>query len=205
MRYGVILDPGHGDRDHTAGKRSPDGTLIEGEWARDVAARMGAAFRSLGFEVRQTVTGGEDITLKARTDYANAVMKENPDVRWTFISIHANAAGNKGRWRIASGWSVYVSPRTTRDNRRFAQTLYAEAEALGLRGNRSVPECRYWEANFHVLNQTRMPAVLTENLFMDNERECVWLKTEEGKDTIVRLHVKALCEHLGVPYGEGAL
>lgn len=205
MKYGVILDPGHGDRGHTAGKRSPDGTLIEGEWARDIAARLAPVLRNIGFDVRQTVTGGEDTPLKDRVEYANAVMAENPDTQWRYISIHVNAAGSKGEWLKANGWEVYVSARTSRDNRKFAQTLYGVAESLGLRGNRSVPSYRYWVRNFYVLNQTRMPAVLTENLFMDNEADCAFLKSEEGRNTIVRLHAQALCEHLGIPYKEVAI
>ena len=49
------------------------------------------------------------------------------------------------------------------------------------------------ERRFYVLTRTRMPAVLTENFFMDNEDECRnILMTDEGRDRIIDFHVNAI-------------
>ncbi len=49
------------------------------------------------------------------------------------------------------------------------------------------------EANFYVLKHTKMPAVLTENFFMDNEHECkTYLMTHEGRDRIAGAHYNAI-------------
>ncbi len=49
------------------------------------------------------------------------------------------------------------------------------------------------EANFYVLKHTIMPAVLTENFFMDAERECRQiLMTNYGREKIINYHVKAI-------------
>lgn len=49
------------------------------------------------------------------------------------------------------------------------------------------------ERRFYVLTKTIMPAVLTENFFMDNEEECRnVLLTREGREQIVEFHVNAI-------------
>jgi len=38
-----------------------------------------------------------------------------------------------------------------------------------------------------------MPAILTENFFMDTERECKkFLMTKEGRDRIAKYHIEAI-------------
>jgi N-acetylmuramoyl-L-alanine amidase len=44
------------------------------------------------------------------------------------------------------------------------------------------------EANFYILRNTFCPAVLTENLFMDTERDCRFIMSESGRDAIAKLH-----------------
>ena len=66
----------------------------------------------------------------------------------------------------------------------------------GLKGNRSVPKDRYWEANFTIIARTNCPAVLTENLFYDNKEDLAILKSEEGKKKIVDLHVEGIINYL---------
>jgi N-acetylmuramoyl-L-alanine amidase len=48
---------------------------------------------------------------------------------------------------------------------------------------------------FSLLSKTICPAVLTENLFMDNHDECRFLASEEGRDLIARVHFEALVEY----------
>ena len=48
-----------------------------------------------------------------------------------------------------------------------------------------------------------MPAVLTENLFMDNIEDCKTLLSDEGKKKCRDIHVKGIkkyMEHLGVTF-----
>ena len=49
-----------------------------------------------------------------------------------------------------------------------------------------------WEEQFYILKNTHCPAVLTENLFMDNEKDCKFLLSPEGIETITALHVDAI-------------
>jgi hypothetical protein len=51
------------------------------------------------------------------------------------------------------------------------------------------------EAQFSVPVKIKIPAVFTENLFMDNAEECKnLLMTEEGKDHMVQTHFSAIPE-----------
>ena len=52
------------------------------------------------------------------------------------------------------------------------------------------------EKNFTVIYKTNCPSVLTENFFMDNEEECEFLLSEEGKKKITELHVAAILKYI---------
>ena len=41
-----------------------------------------------------------------------------------------------------------------------------------------------------------MPAVLTENLFQDNRDDVTFLLSDEGKEVITSLHVKAIISYI---------
>ena len=50
--------------------------------------------------------------------------------------------------------------------------------------------------DFWVVRKTYMPAVLTENLFMDNKGNVEFLLSEEGKKTIIDLHVEGIKKYI---------
>lgn len=197
---GLILDGGHGTRKYTKGKHSPDRSLYEGEWAREIVSRLSVDLKAIGFDVRILVPEDNDIRLSERVRRANKIMSENPDKKWYYISIHCNAAGSQGMWMDARGWCVYVSNGASAESRELAQTMYQVANEYGLRGNRSVPKERYWQANFTVITDTWMPAILTENMFQDNRQDCEFLKSEKGKQTILNLHTIGICRFFGIPH-----
>ena len=53
-----------------------------------------------------------------------------------------------------------------------------------------------WENNFYILKKTSCPAVLTENFFMDNETDCKYLLSPEGKAQIIQLHVDSILKYI---------
>lgn len=196
----LLFDFGHGTRHYTAGKRSPDQTLIEGEWNREVGRMIVKEMQLLGVDCRILVPEDQDIPLRERCNRANKIVKDNPNAQCYFISIHIDA-GPENNWSNASGWTVYTyNGGASPESKRLALTLYSTAKKFKLQGNRKIPEEGYWQANYAVLRETNCPAVLTENLFMTNRKECEFLKSKEGKETITNLHVTGLCEFLGIPY-----
>lgn len=52
------------------------------------------------------------------------------------------------------------------------------------------------EAGLYILRNTACAAVLSENLFMDNLEDCLFLLSEEGRRAIVRLHVEGVIKYL---------
>lgn len=187
----VILDNGHGA--NTPGKCSPDKRLYEWSWNRDIVNRISAKLNELNIPNEILVTEDFDVPLNERVKRANkmSLMAKKQGLEPILISIHINAEGNGG-WKSANGWSVWVSNNASIKSREFAQILYAEAEELGLKGNRSTPKERYWTSNFYILKNTNCPAVLTENMFQDNKDDVEFLLSEDGKNKIVELHIEAI-------------
>ena len=135
------------------------------------------------------------MTLTERCRRVNSWVNKLGRKNVILVSVHANAAGN-GQWKSARGFSVYVAKVASDASHRLAQSLYAAADKRGLRGNRSVPSHHYWESNFAMVKNTKCPAVLTENLFYDNKEDLAILKSAEGKQKIVDLHVEGIINFL---------
>lgn len=189
----VLVDNGHGS--NTLGKRSPDGRLLEYKWAREIATRIVEALHARGIESERVVTEDFDISLAERCRRVNNICSTHRAANVLLVSIHVNAAANGG-WQSARGWSGWVYTKAGVESKRLARQLYAEAARRGLKGNRSVPACKYWTADFYILKNTACPAVLTENLFQDNREDVDYLLSEEGKDAIVQLHVDGIVNYI---------
>lgn len=194
----ILIDNGHGI--DTPGKCSPDGTLREWAWAREVAQMLLDELTRRGIDAQRIVTEKEDIPLNrgadSRVRRVNAICDRYGAKNCLLVSIHINAAGADGKWHDATGWSGWVAPNASAASHRLAAILYAEAERHGLQGNRCVPAGRFWVGDYAIIRDTRCPAVLTENLFQDNRQEAEWLQTAEGKKTIVKLHADGIEAYL---------
>lgn len=190
----ILIDNGHGN--NTAGKCSPDRTHFEFEWTREIAKRLEDALKLRGYQATRITTEQKDITIAERCRRVNAVCAAYGNKNCLLVSIHNNAAGSSGHWLGATGWSVYVSKNASSNSKRLAQLLYAEAERLGLQGNRSVSKEKYWVQDLGICRDTKCPAVLTENLFMDNRADLKILQSEDGKDKIVELHVEGIIKYI---------
>ena len=184
----VILDNGHG-RD-TKGKRSPiwkDGTrLFEYEFNRDIVRRLSDLLMSEGIDFAVLVTETNDVSLKERCKRANELY-DQVDGNCFLISIHANAGGG-------TGFEVYTSKGHTRADD-MATVLFQEMK-------KEFPE---WKARadmrdgdpdkedqFYILRNTKAPAMLSENFFMDTEKDCRLIMSNEGRDRIAKAHFEAI-------------
>lgn len=190
----ILIDNGHGS--NTGGKCSPDKKLREYAWAREIAKRIELELKSKGYDARRIVPEDMDISLSVRCKRVNDICKTNGSKNCLLVSVHINAAKSDGKWHDARGWSGWVAPNASANSKKFAQLLYAEAEKRGLKGNRSVPACKYWTGNFAIVRDTNCPAVLTENLFQDNIADVSYLMSENGKQAIVQLHVDGIINYI---------
>ena len=189
----ILIDNGHGQE--TLGKRSPDGLFREYAWNREIAARLETELRKRGYDAQRIVTETSDVPLKERSRRVNEICGRVGTENVILISIHVNAAAESG-WGTARGWSAYTSKGETRSDK-LATCLYRAAEAVlppaGIRIRKDMSDGDPdWEENFWVLRKTLCPAVLTENLFMDNRDDLVFLNSENGKQAIINLHISGI-------------
>lgn len=187
----VLLDAGHGI--DTAGKRSPDGSLREYLWNRQVAGQVASLLSAEGYDVEMVVTETEDIPLKTRAKRVNDVCKKIGASNALLLSIHANAAGN-GAWMNAQGWCCYTTKGTTKSDK-AAECMYSafEAEFKDRKIRKDLSDGdRDWEQDFYIIKNTSCPAVLLENFFYDNKEECEWLLREDTKARIAEAIVQGV-------------
>lgn len=170
----VCIDPGHGQT--TGGKRSPDGSLREYEFNRDVAYRLKALLEAQGVTCIMTVSKNDTTDPSLATRVAIANNAGNVDL---FVSIHANAFGSD--WNSANGWEVY-SYKTGGIAEQAAKAVEAATKnsSAGLK-NRG---CK--TANFYVIKNTTMPAILIEHGFYTNQEECAKLKSSSFRDILAQ-------------------
>jgi len=192
----ILLDNGHGI--DTPGKRSPDGHFREYAYNRYLAFRIREQLAALGHDVRFVVPEREDIPLQERCRRVNKICKQYGKDRVLLISIHVNAAGNGQQWMDARGWCCFTTVGKTCADA-LATCLY-EAAASQLPGHRirkdysdGDPDL---EKDFYIIRHTSCPAVLTENLFMDNRDDVAFLESAEGSQAIVNLHVEGIRRYL---------
>lgn len=192
----VLIDNGHGK--NTKGKCSPDKRILEWEYCRELACRLYEKLLLEGIQAILLVPEEKDVSLSERVRREKKITKEAKKAgkETCFISLHLNAAGGDGKWKTARGWTGWIAQEASANSKKLAQLLYAEAEARNLQGDRCVPKTKYWTANYTVCTDTSCPAVLTENLFQDNLEDVEYLLTEEGKNTLVDLHVAAIKKYI---------
>lgn len=183
----IILDNGHGV--NTPGKRSPvwdDNTqLLEYEFNRDIVKRIKNKLDQLNIPSVILVPELEDISLVERCRRVNNIYFDYKDC--LLLSIHANAGGG-------TGWEAYTSIGVTKSDN-YSTIFYNIAREYFAGWNIRVdftdkdPDK---ESNFFILKNTLCPAILTENFFMDTQKDCRYILSEEGRENIANMHVAAI-------------
>lgn len=185
----IAIDDGHGV--DTPGKRSPkrdNGTFFkENDFNRPTAGYLEKELKRNGFRVLQVAPESQDIPLKERTNRANVA---NADL---YVSIHANSAGSS--WNGAHGIEtfIYTNPnQSSKDIAKMVQRNLCKDTGLRDRGVKT--------ADFHVLRETKMDAILVECGFMSNKSECQLLETTSYQVKCARAICKGICQYFGVQY-----
>ena len=189
----IILDNGHGL--NTPGKRSPDGTLIEAIYTRQLVKDLALELEKHGHTVHILVPEPEDIPLNVRVKRINAICRAVGVKNTILISIHLNAAGDGSKWMSATGWSCYTCKGQTESDR-LADCLYKAAEQIlenqVIRTDYARDGDPDWEENFYILRHSLCPAVLVEQFFMDNKKDFAYLISDEGKRNLINVIVSGL-------------
>lgn len=160
----IIVDAGHGP--HTAGKRSPDGTLREFMFNEAVAIRVKKLLTAEGLTVIFSHDNSRDVALSERISLANKLKVD------AFISIHANAYGTD--WNTANGIETYTCLQPSKASVIMATHVQQALQMRTYRKDRGIKK-----GNFAVLRETTMPAILIECGFMTNTEEAKLLKSTD--------------------------
>ncbi|WP_078548037.1 N-acetylmuramoyl-L-alanine amidase [Litchfieldia alkalitelluris] len=153
----IVLDAGHGY--HTPGKRTPDGMR---EFEFNSRVTEGARELLMEYEnvdVFFTHSSKRDVPLKERVNLANRL---NANL---FISIHANAFGDEG-WTQANGIETYIHTSRPKEAAELAKIVQANLITKTNLKDRGVKV-----ADFFILKETKMTALLCECGFMTNIKE----------------------------------
>lgn len=192
----ILIDNGHGE--NTPGKRSPDGLFREYKYVREIAEEIERELIAKGYDAERIVKETVDVPLSERSRRINEICGRLGTANVILVSIHCNAAGNGQEWKNARGWAAYTSKGNTKADK-LADFLYKAAEnnfpgkTIRKDFQDGDPD---WEENFHMLAKTKCPAVLTENFFMDNQKDVSYLLSLEGRTSIVRAHIEGIINYI---------
>lgn len=184
MTKRIALDPGHGGRDPGAighGLREKDLVLNHALLARELLESR--------YEVRVTMTRTTDIylSLAERARIANNAGADG------FVSWHVNAAASAS----ANGVETFIHssrpPRTVERGRLF----HAQAGQPWVNMRRADRGLK--DANFAVLRQTQMSAVLLESGFITNARDAELLRDPGFTAALVEGAVKGIADAFNLP------
>jgi N-acetylmuramoyl-L-alanine amidase len=175
----IMLDAGHGP--NTPGKRSPD-NFKEFQFnsvVADYAKSLLSHYKDV--TVYFAHSKNEDVPLNERTDKANKLKVD------CYVAIHANAYGTT--WTSAGGIETYVYITKPKEAMALAQRVQKNlAIQTGLH-DRGVKT-----ADFHVLRETNMTAILTECGFYTNKKEVSLLRSVTYQKTCAEAIVKGIVD-----------
>src|SRR5690625_904002 len=177
----IFIDAGHGGSDSGAtanGLREKDLTL---EIAKRIKKYLDNHFT--GHNIKMSRTTDQTMSLTQRTNSAN---KWGADY---FLSIHINAGGGTGYEDY-----IYIQLSSSSKTAKLRDTIHAEVvKAIGSVGNRGKKK-----ANFHVLRESNMSAMLSENLFIDRKSDANKLKSSNFLNKVAKGHATGLAKALGL-------
>lgn len=193
--YYTLIDNGHGV--DTLGKCAPDKSILEYAYTRELAAAIYDRLTVCN-NIKPILITPErkDIPLAERVKRINNYVNRYGVANCIMISIHLNAAGS-GQWMNGTGWECYTTPGQNNSDK-LATLLYNKATKVfgnnvRIRTDNTDGDPDK-EANFYIIRGANCPAVLTENLFMDNKKDNEYLLSATGFNNIVALHTAAIKE-----------
>ncbi len=175
----VFIDAGHGGTD--------PGAVGNGLQEKNLTLQIATRIKNIliaeynNVSVLMSRTGDQTLTLAQRTNAANS---------WGaafLLSVHINAGGG-------TGYEDFIYPGTGTPTTTYQNTIHSEIVKLVNYADRGKKQ-----QNFHVLRESNMPALLTENGFIDNTNDATKLKTASFIESLARGHVNGIVKCFNLP------
>ncbi|WP_338469285.1 N-acetylmuramoyl-L-alanine amidase [Niallia sp. XMNu-256] len=174
----IFIDPGHGGTDPGAvgnGLREKDLNLSIANRVREI---LSSEYENVS--IRMSRTEDQSISLISRTNAAN---------RWGadfYLSVHINSGGG-------TGFESFRYPSAGRPTSTYQQVIHENIMTQINLKDRGMKQ-----ANFHVLRETNMPALLTENGFIDNANDAAQLENGSFIEHLARGHATGVAAALNL-------
>ncbi|WP_337970132.1 N-acetylmuramoyl-L-alanine amidase [Virgibacillus salexigens] len=178
MTFKLYNDPGHGGKD--------PGAVANGIKEKDIVLKISMKITDIllseyeDVQVKMSRTGDTYPTLTERTNEANAWGAD------LFLSTHTNAFNGS-----AYGYEDYVYTTISEGSRTEEIREHIHREIMKVNGLRDRGEKK---KNLHVLRESTMPAVLTENGFIDNKGDSDKMKSQAWINAVARGHVNGVAK-----------
>lgn len=174
----VVLDAGHGAKDSGA-------VGVTGKYEKNfnlaiVLKTAELLKKEKNIDVVLTRSNDTFLELKERAAMANNLKAD------IFISVHANSSGSSA----ASGTETYYQREASKALANVMHKYLVQATGLSDRG------VRY--GNFHVIRETKMPAVLLEVGYLSNKKDEALLFTDALQNKVAASIVSGIKEYLGI-------
>ncbi len=152
----------------------------------DIAKRINGHFGQYE-NVTVSLTRWDDkyLSLSQRAAFANARKCD------LFLSIHTNAAS-----QTAAGFENFTYDHASTASRAYQNILHKSVMSYLAKHN--IRDRGQKRANFAVLRETSMPAVLLENLFITNQKENQLLREPHFLDGLAEAIVQGVAEIFGL-------
>ncbi|WP_211749934.1 N-acetylmuramoyl-L-alanine amidase [Paenibacillus sp. Marseille-Q4541] len=177
----VKIDPGHGEQD--SGASSAYGK--EKVFTLIIAQKVEALFKGHKYIDISLTRSGD--TYPSLTDRVKQAERDKVDC---FISIHANSATTLS----ANGTETFYSRA---NSKALADILHKNMMAATKLRDRGVKT-----ANFQVIKQTTMPAILLEVGFISSSIDGPLLFNPTFQHSVAERIAMGICEYFNVPYKE---
>ena len=177
----IVIDPGHGGADSGAMGNG----LLEKNVNLELALGLAERLRDYDADVILTRTGDYRLDERAEIDRQERAYMANRADADLFYSIHCNAHGSS-----AAGYEDFIyptAPPVTVKRRDVIHVPNAKVWTDAGRPNRGKKT-----ANFQVLRQTNMSAVLVEQGFLTNNVDAGLLKQNSFKEKLVEAMLQGI-------------
>ncbi|QCV56250.1 N-acetylmuramoyl-L-alanine amidase family protein [Thermoactinomyces vulgaris] len=182
MSVYVVIDPGHGGKDPGAIGFKINEKDVVLNLAKKLNDHLGQYEKAV---VSLTRWDDRFLELSERAKFAN---DRNADL---FISLHNNAASAS-----AHGFESFIYVNASTTTARY-QTILHE-QVMNYLAQVGIHDRGKKRANYAVLRETKMPAILLENLFITNEKENKLLKDDAFLDNLAAAIAAGIAKIFGL-------